>query len=101
MRLTLFFVTLGLLLVTHFNSPLGASELPPDNARSMADGCELSSAEFAATRADLRIRPGSFVLKLIGKDGSVKLTASNTTSMKEIYALIDTMPMRREEISKR
>ena len=67
----------------------------------MADGCELSSAEFAATRADLRIRPGSFVLKLIGKDGSVKLTASNTTSMKEIYALIDTMPMRREEISKR
>mgnify|MGYP001827552889 FL=1 len=160
MRLTLFLLTFGLLLVTHFNSPLGASELHPDhkhscadeypfalqqyrwrnrvlvvsapnaddsqtreqlaelastseefadrdmilvtlldNADSMADGCKLTSAEVAAARTDLGIRPGSFVLKLIGKDGSVKMTASTAASMKEIYALIDSMPMRQREIS--
>ena len=70
-----------------------------DNTDSMADGCKLTNAEVAAARADLGIRPGSFMLKLIGKDGSVKLTASSTTSMKEIYALIDSMPMRQNEIS--
>lgn len=160
MRLTLFLLTLGLLVVTNFNSPLGASELPQDNVRScaddapfalhqyrwrnrvlvvsapdaedrdrreqlaelastsdeftdrdmvlvtlldnadsMADGCKLTSVEVAMARTDLGIRPGSFVLKLIGKDGSVKLTARSTTSMKEIYGLIDTMPMRQREIS--
>ena len=70
-----------------------------DNTDSMADGCKLTSTEVAVARADLGIRPGSFMLKLIGKDGSLKLTASSTTSMKEIYALIDSMPMRQNEIS--
>jgi len=159
-RLTLFLLTLGLLLVTHFNSPLGASELHPytvracggqdpfalqqylwmnrvlvvsapnagdsklqeqlaelaattdefadrdmvlvtllDKADSMADSCKLTRAEVAAARTDLGIRPDEFVLKLIGKDGSVKLTASSATSMQEIYALIDSMPMRQREIS--
>jgi hypothetical protein len=153
-------LTLGLLLVMHFKSPLGASEIPLQNARvcadeapfalqqyrwrnrvlvisapdandrrlleqfaeltstsdefadrdmilvtlldntgSIADGCKLTSAEVAAARADLGIRPGSFMLKLIGKDGSVKLAASSTTPMKEIYALIDSMPMRQNEMS--
>ena len=159
MRLTLFLLTLGLLLVTQFNSPLRASdphldderacgdEAPfalhqyrwkkrvlvvsapdaddpkrleqlaalvstsdefadrdmvlvtlLDNADSMADGCKLTSAEVAAARTDLGILPSSFVLKLIGKDGSVKLTASSTVSMEEIYGLIDTMPMRQREM---
>ena len=160
MRPTLFSLIFGLLLMTYFNSPLGASELNPDNVRSCADeapfalqwyqwrnrvlvisapssddtelleqlaelastsdefadrdmvlvtlldnadsranGCKLTSAEVAAARTDLGIRPGAFVLKLIGKDGTVKLTASDTTSIKEIYALIDTMPMRQRELS--
>ena len=160
MRLILFLLTLGLLLVTHFNSPLRASEPHPDNVRScadeapftlqqyrwrnrvlvvsapnaddsetlqqlaelaatsdefadrdmvlvtlldnadsMSDSCKLTSAEVAAARTDLGIRPGAFVLKLIGKDGSVKLTTSGATSMQEIYALIDSMPMRQREIS--
>ena len=160
MRLTLFLLTLGLLLVTHVYSPLGATEthrdnvrscadeepfalqryqwrnrvlvvsapnaddrelleqlaeLAPtsdefadrdmvlvtllDNADSRADGCKLTRADVVAARRSLGIGPGAFVLKLIGKDGSVKLTASDTTSMKEIYALIDTMPMRQRELS--
>jgi hypothetical protein len=48
-------------------------------------------------RAALGIRPGSFALRLIGKDGSVKFSGEAATSMTEIYDLIDTMPMRQRE----
>lgn len=160
-RPTPFTLIFGLLLMTQLNSPLGASELHPDNgssrsddapftlqqyqwrsrvlvvsardaddmklmeqlaelastseefadrdlvlvtlldnADSMADRRKLTNAEVAAARAALAIRPGSFALRLIGKDGSVKLTAKSATSMKEIYALIDSMPMRQIEASK-
>ena len=155
MRPTLLLLNFGLLLMTHFNSPLGASELHSeeapftlqqyqwkrrvlvvsapdaddrkllqqlselaptvdefadrdmvlvtllDNADSLANGRRLTSAEVAAARAASGIRPGSFALRLIGKDGSVKLSARKATSMTEIYALIDTMPMRQREASKR
>jgi len=160
-RPTLFSLIFGLLLMTYFNSPLGASELNPDNVHShsddtpfalqqyqwrnrvlvvsapspddsnlleqlaelastsdefadrdmvlvtllddadaMAGDRKLTRAEVAATRTTLGIRPGSFALQLIGKDGSVKLSARSATSMTEIYALIDSMPMRQREISK-
>jgi len=69
-----------------------------DNAGSTAGDRELSTVEVAAARAALGIRPGSFALRLIGKDGSVKLASEAATPMTEIYALIDTMPMRRSEI---
>jgi len=68
-----------------------------DNATSKAEDRNLTTEESAATRAELGIRPGSFAVKLIGKDGSVKLAAESATSMQEIYALIDTMPMRQRE----
>jgi hypothetical protein len=151
-----------MLLMTLFNSPLGASELHPDKARSSSEEApfalkqyqwrnrvlvisaenvddnnlleqaaelaltpdefadrdmvlvmlldnsvskagdrQLTSAEVTAVRAPLGIRPGSFALRLIGKDGSVKLSAKKATSMTEIYALIDSMPMRQRENSKR
>lgn len=72
-----------------------------DNAVSTAGSRELTNAEVAAARKALGIRPGSFALKLIGKDGSVKLSSDKATSMVEIYALIDTMPMRQRERSNR
>ena len=72
-----------------------------DNAVSAAGSRELTDAEVAATREMLGIRPGSFALKLIGKDGSIKLSSDRATSMIEIYALIDTMPMRQRERSDR
>jgi monofunctional biosynthetic peptidoglycan transglycosylase len=39
--------------------------------------------------------------RLIGKDGSVKLSTESIVSMTEIFALIDTMPMRQREMSDR
>lgn len=49
------------------------------------------------TDTSLAIQPGAFAIRLIGKDGSVKLATESKTLMSEIYALIDTMPMRISE----
>ena len=68
-----------------------------DDAVSTAEDRKLTIEEAATARAALGIRPGSFALRLIGKDGSVKLSSETATSMTEIYSLIDTMPMRQRE----
>jgi hypothetical protein len=71
------------------------------NAGSTAGTRELTNEEAAMARVALGIGPDSFALRLIGKDGSVKLSGETATSMTEIYALIDTMPMRQREKSAR
>ena len=68
---------------------------------STAGNRELSVAEAAEVRAALGVQTGSFALRLIGKDGSVKLSADSATPLKEIFALVDSMPMRHREISER
>lgn len=57
----------------------------------------LTPEEIAATRKALNLRSGDFAVRLVGKDGSVKLASESWSSIDEIYALIDTMPMRRQE----
>jgi len=68
-----------------------------DDADSTAGNRILTTQEAASLRTTLGIVPGSFALRLLGKDGSVKLSSETTTAMNEIYALIDTMPMRQRE----
>ena len=72
-----------------------------DDAASRADGRALTREDVAAVRDDLQIGPGSFALRLVGKDGSVKLSSDTATAMTEIYILIDGMPMRQRERSVR
>ena len=72
-----------------------------DSGTSMAGDRELTAAEAASTRAALGIQNGSFALLLVGKDGAIKLSAESATPIKEIFALIDTMPMRQREKSDR
>jgi hypothetical protein len=72
-----------------------------DTGTSAAGGRELTTAETTAARASLGIQSGQFALRLIGKDGSVKLSTESIVSMTEIFALIDTMPMRQREMSDR
>ena len=69
------------------------------NSRSTAGTRTLTKEEATMARATLGIGPNLFGLRLIGKDGSVKLSSDTATSMAEIYALIDTMPMRQRENS--
>ena len=61
----------------------------------------LIPGEVAAARKALGIRPGVFAVRLIGKDGTVKFANEAATPIDDIYALIDTMPMRRRELSQR
>jgi len=72
-----------------------------DAGMSAAGERTLSAAEVVETRAALSILPGQFALRLIGKDGTGKLSSESAVPMTEIFALIDTMPMRRSERSKR
>lgn len=69
-----------------------------DADTSMAGDRRLTNEEVVAVRAALDIRSGSFSLKLIGKDGSVKLSSDATTAMGDVYNLIDSMPMRQREV---
>lgn len=68
-----------------------------DEAISTAADRELTVEEASAARASVGIQNGSFSLRLIGKDGAVKLSGESATPMTEIYALIDSMPMRQRE----
>ena len=44
------------------------------------------------------VGPEGFRLILIGKDGTVKLDQNNFTEPEKIFALIDSMPMRKREM---
>lgn len=68
-----------------------------DTGTSKAGDRKLTAAEVAATRAALGVQAGHFELRLLGKDGTVKLSTETEAAMTEIYALIDTMPMRQSE----
>ena len=53
--------------------------------------------KFGSFFENLSLSPSEFRLILIGKDGWIKLN-TRKTSLEEIFALIDTMPMRQEEM---
>jgi len=49
-------------------------------------------------RSRYNISGGGFRSVLVGKDGSVKLFESEPVSAKRLFELIDSMPMRRQEM---
>jgi hypothetical protein len=49
-------------------------------------------------RESFSIRPGTFTVLLIGKDGGVKLRREGGVELGEIFSLIDSMPMRQREM---
>ena len=53
--------------------------------------------KFESSFENLSLSASEFRLILIGKDGRIKLN-SRKTSLKKIFSLIDTMPMRQEEM---
>jgi len=53
--------------------------------------------KFKSFFEKLSLSPSEFRLILFGKDGRIKLN-SRKTSLEEIFSLIDTMPMRQEEM---
>jgi hypothetical protein len=45
--------------------------------------------------------PGKFTLILVGKDGGVKFRSNEQVSLEEIFELIDSMPMRKNEMRRK
>ncbi len=70
-----------------------------DDGISTSGEITLAPGEVRALRKSLGLRGGSFAFRLIGKDGSIKLASKTWSSIDDVYALIDSMPMRRKEVS--
>ena len=69
-----------------------------ETASSRVDNQPLSPENAEALRQRFEIKAGQFTVILIGKDGSVKLIRERQADLKEIFDLIDSMPMRQREM---
>ncbi|WP_424963476.1 DUF4174 domain-containing protein [Ekhidna sp.] len=58
----------------------------------------LSEKQAIAIRKAYAIPEGKFMVVLIGKDGTVKMRKDDIVSTREIFQLIDSMPMRKQEM---
>ena len=57
-----------------------------------------SSQADEQLRDRFHVKADSFAVVLVGKDGSQKLKRSQPTDPEEVFKLIDSMPMRKEEM---
>jgi len=72
-----------------------------EQGQSRAGNQLLSEKSVHDIRKRLGVVGGSFQVLLIGKDGGVKLRSSEPVSAKDIFGLIDSMPMRQQEMESR
>ncbi len=56
------------------------------------------SAAFRERELVVKVKSGEFHIALIGKDGHVAFSSREPVTQGEIFARIDAMPMRRDEI---
>jgi len=65
---------------------------------SKRDGTQLDPHMAASLRKRFDISPKAFSLILVGKDGGIKLRKNDPVKLEEIFRLIDSMPMRQDEM---
>jgi hypothetical protein len=68
-------------------SRMGEQQLPPEETQKL--------------RQRFGVKPGQFTVILIGKDGGVKMVSEHRAELQEIFDLIDSMPMRRQEMKEK
>jgi len=71
-----------------------------ETAPSFIEDKPLSPEDAEKLRDRFRVRPGHFTVILIGKDGGVKMVREERVELQEIFDLIDSMPMRQQEMRK-
>ena len=69
-----------------------------EHGESRASDRMLSEKAAEAIRNRVGVRSGRFQVLLIGKDGGVKLRSEEPVPAQDIFGLIDSMPMRRQEM---
>jgi len=75
-------------------------EILESDASSMNNE-SIDSETVRLLREKFGIRRAEFTVILIGKDGRIKLDRKKQTQLDDIFALIDSMPMRQEEMRQR
>jgi hypothetical protein len=75
-------------------------QILPDN-RVLEGDKEFGEDVGSALRRKFFVKPETFTVVLVGKDGGVKLRRGEWVDLKEIFNLIDTMPMRQREMLER
>ena len=71
-----------------------------ESGTSRRDGITLSAGERDALRQRFAITKGQFRMLLIGKDGHTAYSASRPIAASQLFGLIDSMPMRRDEMQR-
>lgn len=66
-----------------------------------SDGGSLNKIEINAIRRQFEVPDEQFAVILIGKDGTEKLRRLEVVKSKEIFDLIDSMPMRQAEMRRK
>jgi len=70
-------------------------------AAVVVDGIEREDLDAARLRQAYEVPRQGFQLILIGKDGGVKRRSAEPVAVDDLFALIDSMPMRRREMRER
>ena len=69
-----------------------------ESGSSRMDMTDLDPQVAQSLRNKFEVPKGRFAVILVGKDGGIKLERQDETRLEDIFALIDSMPMRREEM---
>ncbi len=69
-----------------------------ENTPSQVAGRPLSREDAGHLRRRFDAAPGRLTVVLVGKDGGVKLVAHRKVDLQSIFSLIDSMPMRQQEM---
>jgi hypothetical protein len=69
-----------------------------ENSPSRVSDKPLLPGDDDALRRRFGIKTGRFTVVLVGKDGGVKLVAYRDADLQSIFNLIDSMPMRQQEM---
>lgn len=65
---------------------------------SMAAGREIRVEDQTRLRRELGVAADTLTVIVVGRDGGVKLRQTGPVTRETVFALIDSMPMRREEM---
>jgi hypothetical protein len=70
------------------------------NLTGTMDDNAIDSVQVADLYKKFDVSPEQFSILLIGKDGGVKMRKTQSMKIKDIFAIIDKMPMRQREMQK-
>ena len=69
-----------------------------ESGPSTMNTTQMDPRTAASLRKHFDLPPKTFMLILLGKDGGIKLKRNDRVKLEEIFTLIDSMPMRKDEM---